>query len=209
MSRFAQIRSAISNRPWQWILYLLFGLYVGLVLHFGLRGALLAFVAIVVFSRFVMPRIRRRPPGSGLSEIGTIEMEIAAWTTPGHPMKFFFGAFILFLVLWLFLLCYEVVTIVESQFRSVGGDSDLALFIEQAVLFAACTRRCTRSIATSGGVCSSPIRDCSRWSIRNVPGRATAPSTNPIRRCVRYDSTLGSKSRGSIGASKVGNMSCT
>ncbi len=96
MSRFAQIRSAISNRPWQWILYLLFGFYIALVFHVGLWGILLAFVAIALFSRFVVPRIRRRLSGSELSEIGTIEMEIAAWTTPGHPMKFFLGAFIFF-----------------------------------------------------------------------------------------------------------------
>ncbi|HEV8000534.1 MAG TPA: hypothetical protein VGP63_11695, partial [Planctomycetaceae bacterium] len=125
-----------SDRPWEWILYLLFALYLALVFHFGPWGTLLAFVATSLFSRFVIPRIRRRLSGSELSEIGTIEMEIAAWTTPGHPMKFLFGAFISFLVLWLILLCHEVVTVVESHLQGVGEDSDLRTLIFHASLFA-------------------------------------------------------------------------
>jgi hypothetical protein len=138
MSRFAQIGRATSKQVWEFFLFLLFALYVALSFGFGLRGALVAFVAAAVFSRFAEPWINRRYPRSELSEIGTIEMEMTAWTVPGHPIKFFFGAFILFLILWLVLLCFEVVTVVESHFQGVREESDLALFLAQAILFAGC-----------------------------------------------------------------------
>jgi hypothetical protein len=137
MSRIAQFRSAISDRPLEWVFCLLFAMYAAVLFRFGLRGTLLAFVAIGLFSRFFLPRIRRRHPGSELSEIGTIEMEIADWTA-GHRMKFVFGATILVAVLCLMLLCDEVLTIVESHFRDVGADSDLGTFIQQASIIAGC-----------------------------------------------------------------------
>jgi hypothetical protein len=139
MSRFAQIRSAISDRPWEWVSYLLVAIYAAVVFRYGLVGTLLAFVAISLFGRFFLLRIRRRHPGSELSEIGTIEMEIAAWTA-GLSGKFVFGTFILFSVLWLILLCHEAVTIIESHFRDVGEDSDLGTFIAETLIFAGCAK---------------------------------------------------------------------
>ena len=133
MSRLAQIRSAIGDRPWAWVGYVLIAVYVALVFHLGLEGALLAVAAIALFDRLFLSRIRRRFPGSGLAEIGTIEMEIPVGSVAASR-KFFFGTLILFSVLWVVLLCRELVTIVESHFRDVG---DLRSFIEQTLILAA------------------------------------------------------------------------
>jgi hypothetical protein len=136
MSRLAQIRSAISDRPWQWVVYLLIAFYAALIFHLRLGGTLVAFVAISLFDRLFLSRFRRRRRGSELAEIGTVELEIAAWTPGSSGTKFFVGAFILFSILWLILLCQEAVTLVESYFHGVGEDSNLTTFVLQASIFA-------------------------------------------------------------------------
>lgn len=136
MSRLAQIRSAIGDRPSRWVFCLLVAVYATLVFHLRLDATLLAFVAIALCSRLVLTWFYRRRAVSELAEIGTIEMEIVTWT-PGHSArKFFIGAFILFSVLWLVLLCQQAVTIVEAYFHGIVEDSDLANLILQASIFA-------------------------------------------------------------------------
>ncbi len=122
MSRLAQFRSAISDRPWRWVFCVLVAVYAALVFRLRLDATLLAFVALAICSRLVLTWFLRRRAGSELAELGTIELEIATWTPDHSGRKFFSGAFILFSVLWLILLCHQAVTLVESVFsRSWRG----------------------------------------------------------------------------------------
>jgi hypothetical protein len=135
MSRLAQICSAIIDRPWAWIGYVLVAVYVALLYHLGLEVELLIIAAIALVDRIFLSRIRRRRAGTDLEEIGIIEMEIPVGSAT-RSMKFLIGTLILFSVLWVVLLCREVVTIVASHFQDVG---DLRLFLEQTLIMAALT----------------------------------------------------------------------
>jgi hypothetical protein len=139
MSRFAQIRSAISDRPWEWLLYLLGAVYLFVVwgFGFGLVGILVAFVAVALFGHYFISHIRRFPRFK-LSEIGTIEMDIAGRSAGDLSPKIAFGSFIAVSVLWTLMACAEGVVILLSHFRDVGDVPNLRTFVGHVVWAAGC-----------------------------------------------------------------------
>jgi hypothetical protein len=92
MLRFAQIRSAVEDRPSEWFLHLLGCVFLLTALAgIGLVGVLIAFVAIGLFSRYFLSHIRRTPRFK-LREIGEIEMDLPARNT-GDMSWLAFGSF--------------------------------------------------------------------------------------------------------------------
>jgi hypothetical protein len=123
MSRFAEICSAIGDRPLRWLLYVLITAYAALAFDLPLWDALLSFAAIGLFDCLVLPRIRRRYR-TAFPVVGAIEMEIT--TSPaGRTRKMYFGASLAFVALWLILLGHEAMTIIESYSQGVGDRSQL------------------------------------------------------------------------------------
>jgi hypothetical protein len=139
MSRFAEIRSVLSDCPLEWLLYLLGAVYLFVVwgFGFGLVGTLLTFVAVGLFGHYFISRIHRFPRFK-LSEIGTIEMDIAGRSAGDLSPKIAFGSFIAVSVLWTLMACAEGVVILLSHFRDVGDVPNLRTFVGHVVWAAGC-----------------------------------------------------------------------
>src|ERR1700722_13594986 len=131
MSRFVQIRSVLSDRPMEGLLYLLGGVYFLVVLcfGFGLPGIPPAVVVIGFCGRYFLLNIRRYPRFK-LAEIGTIEMELATCSTGDLSPRLLMGTFILLGVMWTLTVVAEGVTIVVSHFRDVGDVPGLDQFAQ-------------------------------------------------------------------------------
>jgi hypothetical protein len=135
MSRFAQFRSVLSDRPLEGLLYLLGAIYILAVLcfGFGLLGIPLAIVVIGVCGHYFLLNIRRYPRFK-LSEIGTIEMDLATRSTGDLSPRLLMGTFILLSVLWTLTVIAEGATIVVSHFRDVGDVPRLDQFAQHLLL---------------------------------------------------------------------------
>lgn len=145
MSRFAQIRLAIGERPWRWAIEILFVLYLAVIFELGLVGTVVAFVALGLVDRLVFSRLRQRRADWERSKIGAIEMEIVT-ATDRQPSKFFIGAFVLFASLWLTLIGCDVFWMARSYFRNTGDDPNFSKLLLEASIFVWCARSIHREL---------------------------------------------------------------